>query len=174
MFQECANLGGPFRTVQEVRIWSDHSDAGYQASVTKNAAHNRIWKPDACLHMFGAFASRVGRSFPTYSVRWLYSALQWHPCQFVPLYSTSWNRAQWSSSVGLLLHSGERLVCCKTYSVAWVPRGVVSSPRKRKESWGVLPTRHCQINLQMIAQSQSQQDHDLSSFHGNGLVGEKT
>ena len=52
-------FGEPFRTVQQVRIWSDHADADIKVSVTENPAHDCIWKLDACLHMFGAIASRV-------------------------------------------------------------------------------------------------------------------
>ena len=52
-------FGGPFRSVQEVRIWSDHADAHIEVSVTENPAHDRIPKLDACLHTFGAIASRV-------------------------------------------------------------------------------------------------------------------
>jgi hypothetical protein len=52
-------FGEPFRTVQEVRIWSDHADADIKMSVTENPAHDCIRKLDACLHMFGAIASRL-------------------------------------------------------------------------------------------------------------------
>ena len=52
-------FGEPFRTVQQVRIWSDHADADIKVSVTENPAHDCIWKLDACLHMFRAIASRV-------------------------------------------------------------------------------------------------------------------
>ena len=142
-------FGEPFRTVQEVRIWSDHADADIKVSVTENPAHDRIRKLDACLHMFGAIASRVAPEVDDSEGAFLPTSLEdftLHsdniPANFMCRYylplEVERNGRLLSVSFEVLSHSGELLVSCRRYSVAWVPRGVVIQEQKAVEdsdSW---------------------------------------
>ncbi|KAF8811343.1 ketoacyl-synt-domain-containing protein [Phlegmacium glaucopus] len=142
-------FGEPFRTVQEVRIWSDHADADIKVSVTENPAHDRIRKLDACLHMFGAIASRIAPEVDDSEGAFLPTSLDdftLHtddiPANFLCRYylplEVERNGRLLSVSFEVLSHSGELLVSCRKYSVAWVPRGVVIQEQKGLEdpdSW---------------------------------------
>lgn len=142
-------FGEPFRTVQEVRIWSDHADADINVSVTEDPAHDRIRKLDACLHMFGAIASRVAPEVDDAEGAFLPTSLDdftLHtddiPANFLCRYylplEVERNGRLLSVSFEVLSHSGELLVSCRKYSVAWVPRGVVIQEQKGPEdpdSW---------------------------------------
>ena len=142
-------FGEPFRTVQQVRIWSDHADADIKVSVTENPAHDRIRKLDACLHMFGAIASRVAPEVDDSEGAFLPTSLDdftLHsediPANFTCRYylplEVERNGRLLSVSFEVLSHSGELLVSCRKYSVAWVPRGVVIQEQKGAEdpdSW---------------------------------------
>ena len=142
-------FGEPFRTVQEVRIWSDHADAEIKVSITENPAHDRIRKLDACLHMFGAIASRVAPEVDDSEGAFLPTSLDdftLHsndiPASFLCRYylplEIERNGRLLSTSFEVLSHSGELLVSCRKYSVAWVPRGVVIQGEKGVEdpnSW---------------------------------------
>ena len=142
-------FGEPFRTVQQVRIWSDHADADIKVSVTENPAHDRIRKLDACLHMFGAIASRIAPEVDDAEGAFLPTSLDdftLHsndiPANFMCRYylplEVERNGRLLSVSFEVLSHSGELLVSCGKYSVAWVPRGVVIQEKKGVEdpdSW---------------------------------------
>ena len=142
-------FGEPFRTVQQIRIWSDHADADIKVSVTENPAHDRIRKLDACLHMFGAIASRVAPEVDDSEGAFLPTSLDdftLHshdiPADFTCRYylplEVERNGRLLSVSFEVLSHSGELLVSCRKYSVAWVPRGVVIQEQKAVEdpnSW---------------------------------------
>ena len=142
-------FGEPFRTVQQVRIWSDHADADIKVSVTGNPAHDRIRKLDACLHMFGAIASRVAPEVDDSEGAFLPTSLDdftLHshdiPADFMCRYylplEVERNGRLLSVSFEVLSHTGELLVSCRKYSVAWVPRGVVIQEQKAVEdpnSW---------------------------------------
>ena len=134
-------FGEPFRTVQQVRIWSDHADADIKVSITENPAHDRIRKLDACLHMFGAIASRVAPEVDDSEGAFLPTSLDdftLHsddiPADFMCRYylplEIERNGRLLSVSFEVLSHSGELLVSCRKYSVAWVPRGVVIQEEK--------------------------------------------
>ncbi|KAF8151526.1 hypothetical protein B0H34DRAFT_132545 [Crassisporium funariophilum] len=138
-------FGEPFRTVQEVRIWADHADADIRVSVTEHPAHDRIRKLDACLHMFGAIASRIAPEIDDSEGAFLPTSLDdfaLHcddlPANFTCRYylplEVERNGRMLSVSFEVLSHSGEVLVSCKKYSVAWVPRGVVINEQKTANS----------------------------------------
>jgi Polyketide synthase dehydratase len=142
-------FGEPFRTVQQIRIWTDHADADIKVSVTENPAHDRIRKLDACLHMFGAIASRVAPEVDDSEGAFLPTSLDdftLHsddiPADFMCRYylplEVERNGRLLSVSFEVLSHSGELLLSCRKYSVAWVPRGVVIQEKKAVEdpnSW---------------------------------------
>ncbi|KAF8900861.1 hypothetical protein CPB84DRAFT_1778561 [Gymnopilus junonius] len=142
-------FGEQFRSVQEVRIWSDHADGDIRVEATQNPAHDRIRKLDACLHMFGAISSRVAPKMDETAGAYLPASLEdftLHTydipynftCRYYLPLEVARNARLLTASFEVFSDDGTLLVSCKRYSVAWVPRGVVHKEQKSTtvlENW---------------------------------------
>lgn len=134
-------FGDPFRTVQEVKIWETHADGDIKLEATGDPAHDRIRKLDACLHMFGAISSKLAPAMDDTAGAYLPTSLEdfkLHteeiPYNFTCRYrlplEIGKGARMLSASFEVLSETGELLVSCRKYSVAWVPRGVVHKEQK--------------------------------------------
>jgi len=158
-------FGDIFRTLQQITFWDTHADGDVNIDRTNDFSHDRIRKLDACLHMFAAVSSQLAPPMDDTNGTYLPTSLEdfrLHsndlPYNFVcryylPLEISRGGRSL-SASFEVFSITGELLVSCKRYSVAWVPRGVVHKEQVKatyeKESWFYngwtvrsLPTQSC-------------------------------
>jgi hypothetical protein len=161
-------FGDIFRTLQHITFWDTHADGAVNIDRTNDLSHDRIRKLDACLHMFAAVSSQLAPPMDDTNGTYLPTSLEdfrLHsndlPYDFVcryylPLEISRGGRSL-SASFEVFSITGELLVSCKKYSVAWVPRGVVHKEQVKatyeKESWfhngwtvRSLPTQSCSAN----------------------------
>ena len=161
-------FGDIFRTLQHITFWDTHADGDVNIDRTNDFSHDRIRKLDACLHMFAAVSSQLAPPMDDTNGAYLPTSLEdfrLHsndlPYNFVcryylPLEIGRGGRSL-SASFEVFSITGELLVSCKRYSVAWVPRGVVHKEKVEaayeKESWfhngwtvRSLPTQSCSAN----------------------------
>jgi hypothetical protein len=129
-------FGDLFRTVQEVKFWETHADGDVKVERTSNPSHDRIRKIDACLHMFGALSSQLTSPMEEDNGAYLPTSLEdfvLHTddipynftCRYYLPLEVGRGARTLSASFEVLADTGELLLSCKKYSVAWVPRGVV-------------------------------------------------
>ncbi|TFK38562.1 hypothetical protein BDQ12DRAFT_683838 [Crucibulum laeve] len=129
------HFGPLFRNIQEVSIWKDRADATIYVENSGNTSHDRTRKLDACLHMFGAIAQKevpqlaeLEGAFLPASLNDFYINAQDLPCSFICRYhlplDVERNFHVISAAFDVLSHTGEILISCRRYSVAWIPSGV--------------------------------------------------
>jgi hypothetical protein len=129
-------FGELFRAVQEVKFWETHAEGEVKVESTSNPSHDRIRKIDACLHMFATLSSRLAPPMDEDKEAYLPTSLEdftLHtddvPYRFICRYylplEIGRGARTLSASFEVFSDTGELLVSCKKYSVAWVPRGVV-------------------------------------------------
>ncbi|CAA7264464.1 unnamed protein product [Cyclocybe aegerita] len=129
-------FGEPFRTVQQVKFWADHAVGDIIVDKTSSAAHDRIRKLDACLHMFAAVSSKAAPPVDDTNGAFLPTSLEdftLHTddipynftCRYYLPLEVGRGARVLSGSFEVFSESGELLVSCKKYTVAWVPRGGV-------------------------------------------------
>jgi len=136
-------FGDLFHTVQEVKFWETHADGDVKVERTSNPSHDRIRKIDACLHMFGALSSRLAPPMDEDEGAYLPTSLEdftLHsdeiPYNFTCRYYLPLEIGRGARTLGasfeVFAETGEILVSCKKYSVAWVPRGVVHKEQQQQ------------------------------------------
>jgi len=129
-------FGDLFRTVQEVKFWETHADGDVKIDQTTNLSHDRIRKIDACLHMFGALSSQLAPPMDDDKGSYVPTSLEdfkLHTddipynftCRYYLPLEIGRGARTLSASFEVFAETGELLLSCKKYSVAWVPRGVV-------------------------------------------------
>ncbi|KAJ3515067.1 hypothetical protein NLJ89_g1986 [Agrocybe chaxingu] len=151
-------FGEPFRTVQQVKFWADHADGDIVVDKTSSAAHDRIRKLDACLHMFAAVSSQTALPSTTRTGRSCQRL--WKTSLFIPTICPTTSLA-----VTIFL-----LMSVAKYTVAWVPRGGVHKEQEAhavdlKDVW--LRNRW---SVQNLTQQESSSGHkyDELLYVGNG------
>ncbi|PPQ99823.1 hypothetical protein CVT24_009617 [Panaeolus cyanescens] len=170
-------FGEQFRNVQEVRIWDDHADGDIRVQATSNSALDRIRKLDACLHMFGAIASRVAPEVDDEEGAFLPTSLEdftLHTdtipnnftCRYALPLEVGRNARLLTASFEVLSDTGALLISCKRYSVAWVPRGVVHKEQaaSTQESW----LRNGWMAKELPVSTQAAHKFDELLYIGNG------
>ncbi|KAJ2925849.1 hypothetical protein H1R20_g11245, partial [Candolleomyces eurysporus] len=140
-------FGSSFRNIHEIKIWDDHADALISIAETMDPKQDRIRKLDACMHMFGAIAGITLPHLTAMDGTFLPSSLKNFALHNDALPSTFLVRYQLPVSIGrgaqvlsveIAVYSltGQPLLSCKNYSVAFIPSGVaVSRPIERQSKW---------------------------------------
>lgn len=129
-------FGPSFRNVQEVRAWPTHAEALIEVKATEFTVLDRIRKLDSCFHAFGAIAQQEFLQIRELDGSFLPASLEGFtlhsddlPDTFVCRYQLPLNVTRnfhlISTSFEVVSMTGELLVSCAKYSVAWIPINVV-------------------------------------------------
>ncbi|CAA7264466.1 unnamed protein product [Cyclocybe aegerita] len=129
-------FGPSFQNIRQVQQWATRADAIIQVDVSEYPTNDRIRKLDACLHMFGALAEEEVPQIREMDGSFLPTSLEDYtlhseelPETFICRYrlpmDTARNHHVISTAFEVLSLTGELLVSCRKYSVAWIPAGVV-------------------------------------------------
>ncbi|RDB30950.1 Narbonolide/10-deoxymethynolide synthase PikA4, module 6 [Hypsizygus marmoreus] len=181
-FENNIHFGPAFRNVTQLTMWSDHIDALITVPPSSYPRLDRIRKLDPCLHMFGALPQfqdipdsmhTDGFFLPT-SLEGFMLHMEDLPSEFICRYflpfTITHNYHHISIALEVLSLSGELLVSCKKYSVAWLPKGVViqapmssSSPPKWLRNTGQQEEIGPQTPLQPVVQ------HKTIAYFGTTL-----
>lgn len=184
------DFGLPFRNIQEIRFYPSHADAIISIEFARTPADDRTRKLDSCFHMFGAIAIDQLPQIRKHEGAFLPAALedftlhsQSIPDTFICRYrlpvDTARNYQVASSSFEVLSLSGELILSCRKYTVAWIPTGLVvqdkETPSTRshspwfQQSWlpvpisapshRMFPTTHLFDNILIVSSH-------TSRFHG--------
>ncbi|KAJ6610193.1 hypothetical protein B0H10DRAFT_1883603 [Mycena sp. CBHHK59/15] len=153
-FESNIYFGPAFRNIAEIRMWPDHVDALITFDPSRSSDLDRIRGLDPCLHMFGAVTQfedvpdhirNDGFFLPT-AVEGFVLHTDTLPssilCRYYLPLSASSNFRAISITFDVFSLSGELLVSCKKYSVAWIPKGVaihapdpVKAPQWFQNTW---------------------------------------
>ena len=129
-------FGSSFKNVQEVRAWSTHAEASIEVKATKFTVLDRIRKLDSCFHAFGAIAQQEFPQIRDLDGSFLPASLEGFTlhsddlpdtlvCRYhLPLDVTR-NFHLISTSFEVVSLTGDLLVSCMKYSVAWIPTNSV-------------------------------------------------
>lgn len=160
IYQSFNNIyfGQSFRNVRIVNVWDSHADAIISLEPSQNPEFDRIRKLDACLHMFGAIAKVDVPEVAELPGNFLPTTLEeftlWMPdipskfiCRYYLPIKFERNSRLLSISFDALSESGELLLSCKRYSVAWIPKGTaiqdartrILSPSWMQPRWTLSP-----------------------------------
>ncbi|KIM43996.1 hypothetical protein M413DRAFT_372839 [Hebeloma cylindrosporum] len=129
-------FGPSFRNVQEVRAWSTHAEALIAVKASESTGLDRIRKLDSCFHAFGAIAERELPQIREVDGSFLPASLEGFTlhsddlpdtlvCRYHLPLDVSRNSHLISTSFEVVSLTGELLVSCTKYSVAWIPINVV-------------------------------------------------
>ncbi|RDB30947.1 6-deoxyerythronolide-B synthase EryA1, modules 1 and 2 [Hypsizygus marmoreus] len=159
-FEGNIHFGPAFRNVSQLNVYSDHVDALITVPASQHPHLDRIRKLDPCLHMFGGLVHFHGISqsmldegfyLPT-SVEGFTLHTDTLPDEFICRYflpMTIMNDGRYISlAFEVLSLSGELLVSCQKYSVAWIPKGVAiqaPSPSSHDKHWLFNTWKHEEI-----------------------------
>jgi len=138
-------FGPSFRNIQELRSWSTHADAFITVHSTSFPTHDRMRKIDCCLHAFGAIVQEKVPQLRDLNGTFLPSFLddftlhsddlpESFICRYhLPLDVTR-NYHVMSLAFDVLSLSGDLLISCGKYAVAWIPAGVVIQDKEQTRS----------------------------------------
>ncbi|KDR66938.1 hypothetical protein GALMADRAFT_232329 [Galerina marginata CBS 339.88] len=165
-------FGPSFRNVQEIRSWSTHADALITVHSTPFPTLDRIRKIDCCLHAFGAIIQeevpqlrdRDGAFLPTSLDDFTLHSddlPETFLCRYYLPLDVTRNYHVISLPFDVLSLSGDLLISCGKYAVAWIPAGVVIQRKERTQ----LPQIHDGYWLrQAWIQRDAPQENILSAF----------
>ena len=176
VYSSYANVefGPSFQNIQELRMWSTHADSYIVVTSTYNTNHDRIRKLDCCLHGIGAVVhkqvpqlSELDGSFLPTSIHGYMLHSDNIPDAFICRYHLPFevtrNFNVVSTAFEVLSHSGDLLISCAKYSLAWIPAGSAVQNKQSKES--VIGGTHLQWCYQSwIPKSISEQASPALSF----------
>lgn len=174
-------FGDLFRTVHEVKFWETHADGDVKIERTTNLPHDRIRKIDACLHMFGALSSRLAPPMDDDKGSYVPTSLEdftLHTddipynftCRYYLPLEIGRGARTLSASFEVFADTGELLLSCKKYSVAWVPRGVV---HKQQEVVPLIETKSWYRTV-WVPQSLSSSEVAVPTFEDILYLGSST
>lgn len=135
-FESNIYFGPNFSNVAEIRMWPDHVDALIIIEPSQYSDLDRIRRLDPCLHMFGAVTQfeevpdyiRTDGFFLPTSLEGFVLHTESLPSSIICRYhlplAASKNFRAVSVAFEVFSLSGELLVSCRKYSVAWIPKGV--------------------------------------------------
>ncbi|KAJ7440338.1 polyketide synthetase [Mycena galericulata] len=146
VYQQFVNIqfGPLFRNIVSIHTWDNYAEGLIVVAPSSNPDHDRIRALDSCIHMFGALAFeepesvKPGAFLPmTLEGYFVYSDVL--PSSFVCRYRLPLvlerNNHIASTAFEVISHSGELLVSCAKYSVAWVDMDVPPNPFSFQQVW---------------------------------------
>ncbi|KAF9557920.1 ketoacyl-synt-domain-containing protein [Agrocybe pediades] len=131
-------FGPSFRNIQMIRTWPTHADILITVNSSTHPHLDRIRKIDCCLHAMGGIIEREVPQTKDMDGAFLPNSLEHYTihdeslpdsfiCRYYLPFTSSRNYHVMSVAFDVLSLTGEKLMSCKKYSVAWVPAGTAIS-----------------------------------------------
>ncbi|KAF8529293.1 polyketide synthetase [Hysterangium stoloniferum] len=173
-FENNIHFGTAFRNITKLSVWADHVDALISITPSQNPNLDRIRKLDPCFHMWGALAEYLGVN---YSVRsegfFLPTSVEGFElytenlpsiliCRYYLPITTNNNLMSAAVSFDVLSPTGDLLLTCRNYAIAWLPKGIAiqaPAPSVSSNLWLINTWREEDIHI-LPASSKPLLGHD--------------
>lgn len=176
VYSSYANVefGPSFQNIQELRMWSTHADSYIVVTSTSNTNHDRIRKLDCCLHGIGAVVHKQVPQLSELDGSFLPTSIHGYTlhsdnipdafiCRYHLPFEVTRNFNVVSTAFEVLSHSGDLLISCAKYSLAWIPAG--SAVHNKQTKYNIIGENDLQWCYQSwIPRSISEQTSPALSF----------